>query len=117
MEDDEWDAILREAEVADAKRQQEKSKMKAKRETRDDPKKTEAGQLEKALQADIAPTNVGHKLLLKMGFAGTIGNTNATRQNVLPLHQRRNVHTGLGVEEEEYRRAQDAVKELKRVEV
>ena len=95
MEDEEWEAILAQAEEADGGR---------KRPRREPPKTTPAEKVEKS---------VGAHLLRKMGFEGTVGSTFARSQPVLqPVARPKNA--GLGVVEEEEKRAREQVAQLAR---
>jgi hypothetical protein len=105
MDDDDFAAIMEQAKAHDRS-----VAGGSKKRERVEPV-TEQGQLQKKLDAGIAPSNKGFKLLQQMGFSGTIGKTNAKAQEPLPMVQRAR-NEGLGADSE----AKRVVREIRTAE-
>lgn len=97
MDDEEFAAILEQAKAHDRSGNKKRERAEP---------VTEQGQLQKKLDAGIAPSNQGFKLLQRMGFTGTIGKTNAKAQELLPIVQRAR-NEGLGADSEAKRVVQE----------
>lgn len=116
MDDEEWDAIMKEAAAEDSKNNTQKKKRRREPgEAPPPPPAVIAEALERTSRDKVValpPSNVGNQLLLKMGFQGTIGKTNAATTPVIPIIVRK-PRVGLGKDEEEERAAKAQLEQIR----
>lgn len=118
MEDDEFSAILKQAHEDDTRRRRQQKRSRSEcgdvvTLSKEAVAALEERKLHEGVTRAIPTSNVGHKLLVKMGFEGRIGATHAAATAPLPIVVR-SARGGLGKDEEALREAREAVDAARR---